>query len=176
MRRLQTSSAGYSLVEMMTVLMVVGVLMAIAAPAIQNHIALQEIRGTAQEVVQTLRGARDEALNEGVPRYVFFDPAVTPQTYRVYRYSGGNWVAETGAEELPNSVTFADGDVSFPTLQTTLTGLAQPVPENAAYFDTRGKYPFQAGAPSSYDLTLHGGLGKVVVLTLHRSTGQVTGL
>jgi type II secretion system protein H len=175
MRRILTSSAGFSLVEMMTVLMVVGVLMAIAAPAIQNHIALQEIRGTAQEVVQTLRDARDEALNEGVPRYVLFDPAVSPRTYRVYRYTGGAWVTETQAEPFPSSVTFADADVAFPQLSNTPVAGAT-VPDNAAYFDTRGKYPFQAGAPSSYDLTLHGGLGKVVVLTLHRSTGQVTGL
>lgn len=171
MRRLRLhGEAGYSLVEMMTVLLVVGVLLGIAAPAIQNHIALQEMRGSAREVVEVLRSARDSALNEGKPRYVVFLP---PRTYEIWRYDGP-WTKEE-EEVLSGSISFADADIGFPSMVNTPEAGAN-VPDNAAYFDTRGRYPFEVGAPASYTLTLHGGLGKQVVLTLYRSTGQVTGL
>jgi prepilin-type N-terminal cleavage/methylation domain-containing protein len=171
MRRLRLhGEAGYSLVEMMTVLMVVGILLAIAAPTIQSHIALQEMRGAAREVVEVLRDARDSAVNEGVPRYVVFVP---PRTYQVWRYEAP-WRMEE-EEILPGSVSFSDADTDFPALAATPEAGAS-VPEDAAYFDTRGRYPFLAGAPGSYTLTLHGGLDKQVVLTVYRSTGQVTGL
>jgi prepilin-type N-terminal cleavage/methylation domain-containing protein len=170
------ASAGYSLVELLTVLAVISILMAIAAPTIGGHLALQEVRGAAQEVVQVLRDTRDSAINEGVPRYVFFDPNATPRTYQVWRFSGTTWTEDGRVSTLPESVTFTDADVTFPGLADAPTGTGQPVPENAAYFDTRGRYPFVAGAPSSYSLTLRGGLGRTVTLTVWRNTGQVTGL
>lgn len=167
--------AGYSLIEVMTVIGVVGIILAIAAPTIQNQIAVQEIRGAGRHVVEVLRDARDSALNEGVPRYVLFDPAASPRTYQVYRYSGGAWVAEEPPAPMPDTVTFSDADVTFPQL-TSVPETGATVPANAAYFDTRGRYPFQQGAPSAYTVTLTGGAGRVVTLTVHRSTGQVTGV
>lgn len=179
MRRLAgrfRSPAGFSLVELMTVLGVVGVIMAIAAPTVQNHIALQEVRGAARGVVDVLRDARDSALNEGVPRYVLFDSSTTPREYQVFRFSGGNWVPDGEVFELPGSVTFAAADVTFPAVADAPAGTGQSVPQYAAYFDTRGRYPFDPTQPSSYTITLHGGLGRTETLTLWRNTGQVTGL
>jgi prepilin-type N-terminal cleavage/methylation domain-containing protein len=179
MRRLAgrfRSPAGFSLVELMTVLGVVGVIMAIAAPTVQNHIALQEVRGAARGVVDVLRDARDSALNEGVPRYVLFDSTATPQEYQVYKFSGGNWVPDGEVFELPGSVSFDTADVTFPPVADAPSGTGDAVPDDAAYFDTRGRYPFDPTQPSSYTITLHGGLGRTETLTVWRNTGQVTGL
>jgi prepilin-type N-terminal cleavage/methylation domain-containing protein len=179
MRRLAgrfRSPAGFSLVELMTVLGVVGVIMAIAAPTVRNHIALQEVRGAARGLVDVLRDARDSAVNEGVPRYVLFDSSMTPREYRMFKFSGGNWVPDGGVFELPGSVTFAPADVTFPPVADAPAGTGQSVPQYAAYFDTRGRYPFDPTQPSSYSITLHGGLGRTVTLTVWRNTGQVTGL
>ena len=162
-----------TLVEVLTVLAVVGVLFAIAAPAINNHIALQEMRSSARQLLDVLRDARSSAVDEGMPRYVLFTP---PRTYRVYHYDGSGWVAETQAEVLPTTVSFTDAEVTFPQLTDQPETGAPAVPENAAYFDTRGAYPFEADLPSSYSLTLRGGVGRVETLTVHTGTGQVTGL
>ncbi|MGH2764840.1 MAG: hypothetical protein ACRDKA_02840, partial [Actinomycetota bacterium] len=122
-----------------------------------------------------LRDARDSAMNEGVPRYVLFDPTVTPRTYQIYKYTTAGWTTDGELFTLPSSVSFADAEVTFPAVaDAPITGAS--VPENAAYFDTRGRYPFEAGAQSSYGLTLRGGLGRTVGLTVWRNTGQVTGL
>jgi prepilin-type N-terminal cleavage/methylation domain-containing protein len=168
------AQAGYSLVEILTVLTVIAVLMAIAAPTIGGHLALQEVRGAAQEVVQVLRDTRDSAMNEGVPRYVLFNTAATPRTYQVFRYAGG-WTPDGRATSLPASVTFGPADVQFPAVVDAPSGTGATVPQYAAYFDTRGRYPFVAGAPNSYTLTLRGGLGRTATVTLWRNTGQVTG-
>jgi prepilin-type N-terminal cleavage/methylation domain-containing protein len=165
---------GMTLVELLTVLSVVGILFAIAAPAIQNHIALQEMRSSARQVLDVLREARSAAVDEGAPRYVLFTP---PRTYRVFRYDGADWVAETQAEVLPTSISFSDADVTFPGLTDEPEVGAPAVPANAAYFGTRGGYPDENDViAETYSLTINGGVGRVETLTLHTTTGQVTGL
>jgi prepilin-type N-terminal cleavage/methylation domain-containing protein len=168
--------AGYSLVELMTVLGVVAILFAIAAPTISNHIALQNIRSAGQEVVTVLRETREAAINQGLPRYVHFDPV--NETYQVFEYvpSTKKWSARTAVSPLPGGVSFADDDVDFPAMTSIPEAGADPVPSNAAYFDTRGRYPYQGTTVKSYEFVLRGGLGKTITLQLHRRTGQVTGL
>src|SRR5919106_1039894 len=161
MRRLARKGrgqAGFSLVELMTVLGVVGIIMAIAAPTVTSHIALQEVRGAARGVVDVLRDARDSAMNEGVPRYGLFDPTKTPREYQVYKYTTAGWTADGELFRLPGSVEFSDAEVTFPSVADAPAGTGLSVPLNAAYFDTRGRYPYEAGAGSSYSVTLRGGL------------------
>jgi type II secretion system protein H len=160
--------AGFTLIELMVSLSVMAVIMAIAIPTMTTHMALQEIRGSAQQVVDVLRDARDSAVNEGQPRYVRFFPG-EPGSYEVRRYDGDEWVVEEQAT-LHESVSFSNADIDFPELSNRPETGAQ-VPLNAAYFDTRGHYPF--GSASTYTLTLHGRMDKTEVLTLHSQTGQV---
>lgn len=167
---------GMTLVEILVVTAVVGILFAIAMPAVSTHIALQELRGATREVVEVLRDARSAAVDEGVPRYVVFDPDA--HTYQQFRYVGPGWSAETQQERFPGSVSFDDADVTFSNVALTNepeTG-SVPVPDNAAYFDTRGAYPHHDSLPATYSFTLHGGLERSEILTLHTTTGQVTGL
>ena len=161
-----------SLIELMVVLAVMGILMAIAAPTISTHVALQELRGGGREVAEVLTDARDSAMNEGAPRYVQFIP---PRSYQVYRFTGGAWSPETNQVPLGDSVSFTTEGVTFPRLDNApVTGAT--VPQRAAYFDTRGHYPFETGAPASYSITLTGAGDRQIVLELHRQTGKVTGL
>jgi Tfp pilus assembly protein FimT len=164
-----------TLVEILVVTAVVGILFAIALPAVNTHVARQELRGATREVVEVLRDARSAAVDEAVPRYVAFTP---PRTYQVWRYDGGPWVPAETQVELPSSVSFSTADVTFSNV--ALAGepeaTAAPVPNDAAYFDTRGAYPFHPSLPATYAVTLHGGADRTETLTLHTSTGQVTGL
>lgn len=160
-----------TIVELMVALIVVGILIAIVAPTASSYIARQELAGAGRTAVQVLRDARDAAMNESAPRYVLFDPDA--DTYQVYRFDGTDWVPATQARSLGGTVSFTDGDVTFPALSNHPQAGAT-VPENAAYFDTRGRYP--SGYASSYSLTLRGGGGRTVVLTFYTATGEVTGL
>jgi type II secretion system protein H len=160
---------GFTLIELMVAVAVMGVLMAIAIPTVATHMAQQELAGSAQQVMDVLRDARDSAVNEGQPRYVLFE-AGDPGAYEIWRYDGSAWVQEE-VEPLHESVSFTDADVTFPGLVNRPEAGAI-VPENAAYFDTRGRYPF--GSATSFTVTLHGGLGQTEVITLYSQTGQVS--
>ena len=159
---------GMTLVEILVVLAVVGILFAIAAPSINNQIALQEMRNATAEIVDVLRDARSSAVDEGVPRYVLFDP---PRTYQPWRYDGTAWVAETAEQDLSATVEF--DPVNFKSYNDEPeTGAT--VPGNAVYFDTRGGYPNTPGLAANYSITLRGEVGRVETITVHTSTGQVT--
>jgi type II secretion system protein H len=161
--------AGFTLIELMVSLSVMAILMAIAIPSVATYMAQQEIRGSAQQVVDVLRDARDSAINEGQPRYVEFLPG-DPGAYEIWRYDGDEWVLEE-EEVLHESVSFTNEDVDFPPIANRpVTG--EQVPLNAAYFDTRGHYP--SGHPASYSLTLRGGMDRTETITLYTQTGQVS--
>jgi type II secretion system protein H len=161
--------AGFTLVELMVAMGVMAVIMAIAVPTIATYTARQEIRGSAQQVVDVLREARDSAINEGEPRYVRFI-AGNPGRYEVRWYDGDDWLIEE-QEALHDSVTFGNADVTFPAVPNE-PETGEQIPQYAAYFDTRGHYPF--GMAATYSLTLHGGMNQTETITLHTQTGQVT--
>jgi type II secretion system protein H len=160
---------GFTLIELMVAMSVMAVIMAIAIPSIATYTSQQELRGSAQQVVDVLRETRDSAINEGEPRYVRFLPG-DPGSYEVRWYDGNDWVVEE-QEPLHASVSFADDDVTFPLLPNR-PETGKQVPANAAYFDTRGHYPF--GVASSFSITLHGGMDGSETITLHSQTGQVS--
>jgi prepilin-type N-terminal cleavage/methylation domain-containing protein len=167
---------GMSLVELMVSLMVVSVLMAIAIPTAATYLARQELKASAREVVEVFRESREAAMNEGVPRFVLFEPAIN--SYRVCQFDTGTnkWplASDCKSVALGGAVSFSNSDVTFPALLNhPVTGAN--VPERAAYFDTRGRYPFGSAA-STYSITLRARGGSSITLTLYTATGQVSGL
>jgi prepilin-type N-terminal cleavage/methylation domain-containing protein len=176
MREKGTNQQGMSLVELMVGMMVVTILMAIAIPTAATYLARQELKASAREIVEVFRDSREAAINEGIPRFVVFEPALN--SYRVCRFNTvtNTWPATSACPPVPlgGAISFSDADVTFPALlNQPLTGTN--VPENAAYFDTRGRYPF-GSAGSTYAITLRSRGGQTITLTLYTGTGQVTGL
>lgn len=56
---------GFSLLEIMIVLAIMGILMAIALPAVNEWVATQKVRDTATALHSSLVRARSEAINRG---------------------------------------------------------------------------------------------------------------
>jgi len=162
---------GFTLIEMITTLFVASIIMAFAIPTIHRQIATNTLRASAREVASVLRSARDAALNEGTPRYVLFEP---PRRYTVFRYTSSGWQRERVGKNLPRSVSFESGDVTFPQMTNTPPGTTATVPARAAYFDTRGRYP--SGEPGPFTIRLRGGAGQTITLTVQGQTGQVVGV
>lgn len=57
---------GYSLIELMVVVAILGILMSIAVPAFSEWIASQRVRDTATDIHTSLMRARSEAISRGL--------------------------------------------------------------------------------------------------------------
>lgn len=69
------SQRGFSLVELMVVMVIAGIVMAIAVPSIENFLANQRMKTASFNLVVALMNARAEAQQRGVPVYIKSMPA-----------------------------------------------------------------------------------------------------
>jgi type II secretion system protein H len=63
--RLAHDESGFTLVELMVVMVIAGILMTIGAFSFANYQKVSQQRGTAREVVSLLRNASERAISEG---------------------------------------------------------------------------------------------------------------
>ncbi|WP_067519329.1 GspH/FimT family pseudopilin [Endozoicomonas ascidiicola] len=87
------SQKGFTLVELLITMVVLGVLMAIAFPSMQSSIASNRVRSQGQDIVNILNFARSEAISRGA------DVTVSPQN----TWKGGVQVrvADNTIRQLP---------------------------------------------------------------------------
>ncbi len=70
---------GFTLLELMIVIAIMGATLALAVPALWRYAVAQDARDNAQVVAGALRGARARAMREGVQYFVLFGaPASAP--------------------------------------------------------------------------------------------------
>lgn len=63
----RASSAGFTIVEMMTAIAVLAISLSLAAPALSGFVRSSRVRGAQSELVSSLMLARTEAARRGVP-------------------------------------------------------------------------------------------------------------
>jgi len=100
--------SGFTLIEAMVVLIVAGILMAVAAPAFSNWLASSRVRLTAESVLSGLQFAKSEATaRNGQVRFQLtntLDNSCTLST------TGSNWVVNVGATNAAGQCGAAAGD------------------------------------------------------------------
>lgn len=147
MRSRQRVAAGFTVVEMLLVVTVIGIASVMAYPALQQFIHRNKILGIAQTTSTLMREARFEAIRRGVPCVVHadgatnevivfvdvdgdltFNPDLTETTFRATDY-------ELRRYNLPAGVTFTAPGAQPPIFG--FTGLPT-LPWNGAVFQTDG--------------------------------------
>ncbi|UBF24496.1 prepilin-type N-terminal cleavage/methylation domain-containing protein [Kovacikia minuta CCNUW1] len=72
--RSKRSTAGFTLLEVLVVIIVIGILFAIAAPGWESFLSRQRVNSAREQVLQTIRQAQSQARSTRTARVVYFDP------------------------------------------------------------------------------------------------------
>ncbi|XGV94973.1 MAG: Tfp pilus assembly protein FimT/FimU [Leptolyngbya sp. BL-A-14] len=122
--RSKRSISGFTLIEMLVVIIVIGVLFAIAAPGWDTILSRQRVTAAREQIAQTIRIAQSEARRTRAPRIVVFDastngkprvataPYVTGTTLPVNNASITTWELLGNGNANANTLKLATGGTS----------------------------------------------------------------
>ena len=103
---------GFSLIEMMVAMVVFGLLIGFSIPSYQSYALTQKLRGTSENLVQTINLQRSRAMATGQDVVINFNTG-TPAGWTVMSANRQNQMA------LPNGISYASANPASLTLQST---------------------------------------------------------
>jgi prepilin-type N-terminal cleavage/methylation domain-containing protein len=118
-QRARRNVRGFTLTEMMIVVSIMGVLLAVTAPAMSRFAGNWRLNGAAAEMAMVMRAARSAAVNRDVNVVFVFDDA--KGQYSFLEDTNGNGDADagerqSGVQTLPSGVTINDFTVPQPSV------------------------------------------------------------
>ena len=105
-----TTERGFSLVELLVGLTVFGILVGMSVPSFQRYSLTQRLRGTSENLVQTIHLQRSRAMATGQDVVIEFDTAA-PCAWTVMSNSRSN------RTKLPTGVSYASATPTSLTLK-----------------------------------------------------------
>jgi prepilin-type N-terminal cleavage/methylation domain-containing protein len=109
-RLLRQSTAGFTLIETLVVVIMIGVLFAIAAPGWLTFINRQRLGTANEQILQTLRTAQVEAKRTQTYREARFDVTADPPRVAVLPLTSST--SGTGGTEVQTLVRISDAQVN----------------------------------------------------------------
>jgi len=100
MTRTRMQERGFSLVELMVTIVVFGLLIGLSVPSYQSYALSQKLRGTSENLVQTIQLQRSRAMATGQNVNINFNTAA-PAGWTVMSQGRVNRMA------LPNGISYA---------------------------------------------------------------------
>jgi prepilin-type N-terminal cleavage/methylation domain-containing protein len=100
---------GFSLIELMVAIMIFGLLIGMSIPSYQSYALTQKLRGTSENLVQTINLQRSRAMATGQNVVINFNTAA-PAAWTVM--SGTAWSRNT----LPLGITYSSANPATITL------------------------------------------------------------
>jgi prepilin-type N-terminal cleavage/methylation domain-containing protein len=124
---------GFSLIEMLLVLAIMGVLATIAVPMSGNAVRYLRISGDARDISNALAVTKMRAAAKFTKARLLVDLSSKSYYIQTYDKTLGAWAAETGSTSLSSYVSFGYGTVGTPPSDTqTSIGQATACYDNAS--------------------------------------------
>lgn len=169
------SKAGFSLIELMVVLLVIAILMAIAVPSVTNVAQVYRITGDARSISAELNLARMRAAALGTKSRLNVNLAAGTYQVEVWTKPAGPYVLEGGVMTLSQRDSFGFGSISTPAGQQSTIAEGYPGEAGCAcvYFNSRGIVTDSAGnvTPNAALYMTNGQIYTAVALSI---VGQTT--
>ena len=155
-QRARRSVRGFTLTELMIVITIMGVLMAVSAPAIARYASNWRLSGAASQMAMSIRSARSTAVNKDMDVVFLFDK--DKGQYHILEDANGNGDADGGEREsavqdLPNGVTIEDYTVP----QESLTFNSKGSTQDGGVIVFKGKHGYEL------QIRVYSGTGNVSV-------------
>lgn len=108
-----SNTRGFSMVEMMTVLVIFGLVLAAAIPSVTTYMRRDQVRGTALSFRSTCMIAQKRAMATRLEHRVVYDPGAG--TYHIERFEDGVWNFDSpDSLRLPGGMQMEGGTTADP--------------------------------------------------------------
>ena len=160
-RTLLRRPPGFSLIEIMVVLGIIGVVSAVAVPMMGNALGFFRLSGDARSAANSISLAKMRAASVFGRERLYADLSTNQFHLETYDKTTSTWVADGGTTTLSQRVAFGFGLVGTPPANTTPVIGQAPLCKNNAVppvdiantacimFNSRGTPIDSFGAPSS---------------------------
>lgn len=151
MNKLGSSQLGFTLVELLVVVVIVAILAAIGIPSFQSTIDKRRLVGAADNLLADLRYAQSESTKRN---------QIIPVSFA----AGTNWsyVFETSASATTKTTNGSDYKGTVLTVSTAVTDCTSPLTGKCLTFDPKRATISEAPASAATLITITSALGSVL--------------
>lgn len=163
LRRTNHLTAGFSLLEVLIIVVILGILATIATPAWLSFMNRQRLNRSGEQLLQALRLAQGEAKRSGTYQEVRFNMATDPPRFAVVKvntqYNPGVTLSLVPSSQINTWEAFGNDEI-----QAGITSLSENNPNSdSIIFGPRGEVARTTIAPTNSNLPF------IVTLALRRS-------